>query len=114
MRRPDPRVGRVESSAWRACPALYHGWTSHATSEAALSSRDRRWRERPQAKACATFASMTPNEVEAIVGGYHGDPFRVLGPHRVKNGWEIRSFQPQACRSEERRVGKECRSRWSP
>ena len=39
---------------------------------------------------------MTPNEVEAIVGGYHGDPFRVLGPHRVKKGWEIRAFLPQA------------------
>jgi 1,4-alpha-glucan branching enzyme len=39
---------------------------------------------------------MTPNEVEAIIGGYHGDPFRVLGPHRVKKGWEIRTFQPQA------------------
>ena len=39
---------------------------------------------------------MTPDEVEAIIGGYHGDPFRVLGPHRVKKGWEIRTFQPQA------------------
>jgi 1,4-alpha-glucan branching enzyme len=39
---------------------------------------------------------VTPNEVEAIIGGYHGDPFRVLGPHRVKKGWEIRTFQPQA------------------
>ncbi|MDX2153097.1 MAG: 1,4-alpha-glucan branching protein GlgB [Bryobacteraceae bacterium] len=44
---------------------------------------------------------MTHQEVEAIVGGYHGDPFRVLGPHRVegKNGsgaWEVRAFLPQA------------------
>src|SRR5579884_4120612 len=39
---------------------------------------------------------MNANEVEAIVGGYHGDPFRVLGPHRVKKGWVVRAFLPQA------------------
>jgi 1,4-alpha-glucan branching enzyme len=40
-------------------------------------------------------------EIEAIVGGYHGDPFRILGPHAVKrdwkhDAWEVRSFLPQA------------------
>src|SRR5687768_9436858 len=40
-------------------------------------------------------------EVEAIVGGFHGDPFRVLGPHAVKrdwqnDAWEVRAFLPQA------------------
>ncbi len=39
---------------------------------------------------------MNPQEVEAIVGGYHGDPFRVLGPHQSEDGWEIRAFLPQA------------------
>ena len=44
---------------------------------------------------------MTPEEIEAIVGGYHGDPFRILGPHAVrKRGtqarWEVRAFLPQA------------------
>src|SRR5512140_2076966 len=45
---------------------------------------------------------MTVEEIEAIVGGYHGDSFRVLGPHAVrtkKNGrarWEVRAFLPQA------------------
>ena len=44
---------------------------------------------------------MTPKEVEAIVGGYHGDPFRILGPHAVNSRsssseWEIRAFLPQA------------------
>jgi 1,4-alpha-glucan branching enzyme len=39
--------------------------------------------------------------LEAIVGGYHGDPFRILGPHRVrkvrgKPSWEVRAFLPQA------------------
>src|SRR5215469_12328605 len=44
---------------------------------------------------------MTVEEMEAIVGGYHGDAFRVLGPHSVrkKGGqprWEVRALLPQA------------------
>jgi 1,4-alpha-glucan branching enzyme len=45
---------------------------------------------------------VTNVEVEAIVGGYHGDPFRILGPHLVRSSkktesaWEVRSFLPQA------------------
>ncbi len=48
---------------------------------------------------------MTNAEIEAIVGGYHGDPFRILGPHAVtgKNAalrWEVRAFLPQASEAE--------------
>src|SRR3954471_11427419 len=48
---------------------------------------------------------MTAEEIEAIVGGYHGDSFRVLGPHALrKKGkvarWEVRAFLPQAESSE--------------
>ena len=45
---------------------------------------------------------MNPEEIEAIVGGYHGDPFRLLGPHVVRSRrgapakWEVRAFLPQA------------------
>ena len=44
---------------------------------------------------------MTVEEIEAIAGGYHGDAFRILGPHSVrkKGGqarWEVRAFLPQA------------------
>src|SRR5689334_437513 len=44
---------------------------------------------------------MTGEEIDAIVGGYHGDAFRVLGPHSVteEDGparWEVRAFLPQA------------------
>src|SRR5690349_10148816 len=43
---------------------------------------------------------MTDQEIEALAGGYHGDPFSVLGPHESgsdgKNEWEIRAFLPQA------------------
>ena len=35
-------------------------------------------------------------DLEALVGGYHGDPFRVLGPHVQSSGWEVRAFLPQA------------------
>ena len=44
---------------------------------------------------------MTVEEIEAIVGGYHGDAFRMLGPHSVRkkggqSRWEVRAFLPQA------------------
>jgi 1,4-alpha-glucan branching enzyme len=39
---------------------------------------------------------MTPQELEAILNGTHGDPFSVLGPHQTKDGWEVRAFLPQA------------------
>jgi len=47
---------------------------------------------------------MKRQEVEAIVGGYHGDPFRVLGPHASRRsgrpGWVVRAFLPQASAAE--------------
>jgi len=44
---------------------------------------------------------MTGEEIEAIVNGYHGDAFGILGPHTVrkKNNqprWEVRAFLPHA------------------
>jgi 1,4-alpha-glucan branching enzyme len=44
---------------------------------------------------------MTAEEIEAIVGGYHGDAFRILGPHAVRKRrgqscWEVRAFLPHA------------------
>jgi 1,4-alpha-glucan branching enzyme len=44
---------------------------------------------------------VTVADIEAIVGGYHGDAFRVLGPHNLQKGespagWEVRAFLPQA------------------
>ena len=43
--------------------------------------------------------SVSQNEIDAIVGGYHGDPFSVLGPHQVEGDLFIRAFLPQANRS---------------
>src|ERR1700733_12673009 len=42
---------------------------------------------------------MTAAEMEAIIGGYHGDAFSVLGPHPIntdRTEWIIRAFLPQA------------------
>ena len=51
-----------------------------------------------------------PHEIEAIIGGYHGDPFRILGPHCVRKDdasgkpcddvWEVRAFLPHASSAE--------------
>ncbi|MGH9618842.1 MAG: 1,4-alpha-glucan branching protein GlgB [Bryobacteraceae bacterium] len=53
---------------------------------------------------------MTEEELEAIVGGYHGDAFAVLGPHAVtgdgKREWEIRAFLPHAQQAEAAVSGK--------
>src|ERR1700748_1760447 len=48
---------------------------------------------------------MTAAEMEAIIGGYHGDAFRVLGPHPIgpdtdqrsdiDSEWTIRAWLPQ-------------------
>jgi 1,4-alpha-glucan branching enzyme len=43
-----------------------------------------------------------PSEIDAIVGSFHGDVFRILGPHAVEDvkgktkQWEVRAFLPQA------------------
>ena len=39
---------------------------------------------------------MIAEEIEAIVGGYHGDAFRILGPHAGESDWEVRAWLPQA------------------
>jgi 1,4-alpha-glucan branching enzyme len=47
-----------------------------------------------------------PHEVEAIVGGYHGDAFRILGPHQLTDAadgaerWLVRAFLPHASSAE--------------
>jgi 1,4-alpha-glucan branching enzyme len=39
---------------------------------------------------------MSPADLEAIVGGYHGDPFAHLGPHHDDEGAWISAFLPEA------------------
>ena len=51
-------------------------------------------------------AAETPNEIESIVGGYHGDAFRILGPHQLTDAadgterWVVRAFLPHASSAE--------------
>ncbi len=46
---------------------------------------------------------MLQEEIDAIAGGYHADPFHILGPHQLEKGWVVRTFLPQA-----RRAAVEC------
>ena len=39
---------------------------------------------------------LDPGAIEAIVGGYHGAPFDILGPHRAGDDLVIRAFLPEA------------------
>lgn len=41
-------------------------------------------------------STIEPGEVDAIVSGYHGDPFHILGPHEAEDGILVRAFLPQA------------------
>lgn len=43
---------------------------------------------------------LSKETVDAIVGGYHGDPFAVLGPHDQDGSLVIRAFLPQASSAE--------------
>ena len=40
--------------------------------------------------------TVTEEEILAIAGGYHGDPFGILGPHEFEKGIVVRAFLPQA------------------
>lgn len=42
------------------------------------------------------YTPLPAGAVDALVQGYHGDPFSILGPHLVENGLVIRAFIPSA------------------
>lgn len=47
--------------------------------------------------AATAFAGMPERAaIEALVAGRHGDPFAILGPHRIDEGTSIRVFAPAA------------------
>lgn len=43
---------------------------------------------------------LSEETIAALVGGYHGDPFNVLGPHQTQNGLIINAFLPFAAQVE--------------
>ncbi len=47
--------------------------------------------------ASPAIPTVHPDAIAAIMGASHGDPFAVLGPHRVGPGhWEVRAVLPEA------------------
>src|SRR5438477_3457435 len=42
------------------------------------------------------IAGLPPDELNSFLAGTHSDPFRILGPHRMKDGLLIRAFRPDA------------------
>jgi 1,4-alpha-glucan branching enzyme len=42
------------------------------------------------------YPTVQPGAIDAIAGGYHGDPFAILGPHEHERGVVVRAFQPGA------------------
>ena len=55
------------------------------------------------------------NFSDVAAGSYCYDAVQWAVANGITNGTNATHFSPNAgCRSEERRVGKECRSRWSP
>ena len=42
------------------------------------------------------YPTISYDAIDAIVGGYHGDPFSILGPHDFEDGVVARAFLPLA------------------
>ena len=62
--------------------------------------------------SAVTPGALTPATASARCQAFFGVP---AGPEPLSAcQWDMRAIGVGAARSEERRVGKECRSRWSP
>ena len=64
------------------------------------------WKQRTGGKAIGWLCTYFPEEIMYAAGML---PVRILGSHETQDLTDA-----YVSRSEERRVGKECRSRWSP
>ena len=42
------------------------------------------------------YPTISYDEIDAIIGGYHGDPFAIMGPHKYDDGIVVRAFLPLA------------------
>src|ERR1039457_7248681 len=80
----------------------------------------RRWRSRTGLRACRSVLPNRALPADREMGGEGvGKPFvgghkRSFGGDRQRDIGTVVDRTLKAGRSEERRVGKECRSRWSP
>ena len=66
-------------------------------------------------EAGADFGDMA-KEFSSCPSGQQGGDLGEFGPGQMVKEFDVVVFsaEPKTVRSEERRVGKECRSRWSP
>src|SRR5256885_12728107 len=101
----------AERGSWRRC-------AHQRDSDSKVLSRDPRWRPRhtflaaePQA-ACQTIARVGWQADHDSADGFAAAAVGVT--EKILGDYERRSTARNLARSEERRVGKECRSRWSP
>src|SRR2546422_7859032 len=99
---PATTGGPARRSA--ALRAIGGGW--HETLHSEI--RDERRRNRHGA------VGLLPRFEERRDGAWQRHPRRVEGVHEVRLRARGRAIADAGARSEERRVGKECRSRWSP
>src|SRR2546426_11926504 len=105
----------VDYAVGEKCPAVHTGRTGIDGTDARFGSQGDdgeagRRRESPRQWDCSPRGhgtGGTPSVVTAAREGGADDPCELERFGNVREG-------PQRPRSEERRVGKECRSRWSP
>ncbi len=93
--RIQKRGRRPTASAVTQRLSAPRGRISLPTSTAARNPATARTKQRSRANG---FRARLINnaEIDALLNGQHSDPFALLGPHRVANGWAIRFFLPWA------------------
>ena len=83
----------------------------HNCGETTTRSVFRRIVDRALAPVTSAYFGVAKLQVPYLVDDLHIPPRKIRIIH---NGVDPAQFDPRGDRSEERRVGKECRSRWSP
>ena len=113
--RPDARIGWVVEEAFAPLVRL------HGAVESVIPVASRRWRRAPFSPATwreigAFRRAMREQTHETVIDaqGLFRSALIARFARGRRHGYDRDSVRERAERSEERRVGKECRSRWSP
>ena len=89
-------------------------WTQTAAMSASLESASKRW---TWTNSCSRTKRRVPSSDQSVDFGIRMTGRRTpnVSGDETRSDWRMTSLRRRGCaRSEERRVGKECRSRWSP